>query len=251
MRTLLLPLAVAILASNVWAGVTASVFLADEETPLALREPNVPDVYRDIMVGTRLTILIESDQPGYWWGSLLIPWDQTDKGLVWGRGPSLDGTLLNFWGSCLEAAGEDAGAWLARNPDGVGVEFDSDKLTVPGEWFVFDYWAEAGGTCDVDFYVYDFEDITTFLSPARILSFTHVPSRDFDGDTIVNFRDFAPLASQWKLAVTPDPNAASSPDLNSDGLVDTFDVALFSQFWLECTDSNEPDTEPNAPASDR
>ena len=54
MRVALPLLLIAVLVSNVSASVTAKVYLADEEIPLALKDPNVPDVFRDIMVGTHL-----------------------------------------------------------------------------------------------------------------------------------------------------------------------------------------------------
>ncbi len=251
MRVVFSLLATAILTSSAWAGVTAGIFLADEETPLSLRDPNIPDVYRDIMVGTRLTILIESDQPGYWLGSLLIPWGPRDRGLVSGRGPSVDGGLLNFWGSCREAAGEDAGAWHAYGPSGEGVEFSSDWDAGPGEWFMFDYYAERIGTCDVGFYAYDWNDPASLLHPIRVLSLAHVPSRDFDADTTVNFKDFGNLASQWGRMALPDPSEDPCPsvDLNADGLVSACDMALFGEFWLKRTDFNEPNGNPNAPTS--
>ena len=36
-------------------------------------------------------------------------------------------------------------------------------------------------------------------------------------------------------------------DLNSDGLVDIGDLTLFSDYWLERTDCNEPAADPNDP----
>jgi hypothetical protein len=83
--------------------------------------------------------------------------------------------------------------------------------------------------------------------PIQTLSFTHVPSRDFNGDTIVNFQDLALLASHWGSKADPNsPDAAF--DLNADRRIDLGDLALFSEYWLERTDCSKAATNPNKPA---
>jgi hypothetical protein len=72
----------------------------------------------------------------------------------------------------------------------------------------------------------------------------------------VNFADFALLASLWRtdapdpnqLEPAPpiDPNTVLSADLNADDIVDIADLALFSAYWLERTDVNQPPADPNA-----
>lgn len=99
MRVALPLLLIAVLVSNVSASVTAKVYLADEEIPLALKDPNVPDVFRDIMVGTHLTIFIESDALVDSAGSLVTS-DPVDKGFLAGRGYPVE-----YQNSVLEAAG--------------------------------------------------------------------------------------------------------------------------------------------------
>ena len=89
--------------------------------------------------------------------------------------------------------------------------------------------------------------VVDFNTPMEILSFTHVPSRDYNGDTIVNFEDFALLASLWHEPADPQVHPATSVDLNGDAHIDPLDVALFSEFWLQRTDCNEPETEPAPP----
>lgn len=242
MRMLLPLVLAAILASNVGAGITASVYRADEKTPLPWTDPNVPDVYRDIMVGTRLTVFIESDRAEYSGGALLVPRDGEQNGLVSARGYREKDFVANFWDSCLEAAGDYPAVWERDMLEGRGVEFYTDFMPAEGRWFVFDYDAQRVGDCAVELYDYNQD----FYAPTQVLLFTHVPSRDFDRDTVVNFADFAPLAAQWRQAAVPDPNLNGSPDLNADGLVDSFDVALFSAYWLERTDVNDPVADPNS-----
>ncbi|MCJ7729293.1 MAG: hypothetical protein MUO27_05395, partial [Sedimentisphaerales bacterium] len=52
--------------------ISTRVYFRDSNTPLELADPNVPWVYRDIMVGTRLTIIVDSNASGSWSGGLLI-----------------------------------------------------------------------------------------------------------------------------------------------------------------------------------
>ena len=83
---------------------------------------------------------------------------------------------------------------------------------------------------------YDFS--VSFDVPIETLAFTHVPSRDFNGDTVVDFKDLALLASHWDL--NADPNSPDGPfDLNADGRIDLGDLALFSEYWLERTDCGD------------
>lgn len=238
MKMLLSLVVMAILASNAWPAVTANVFLADEQTPLLLIDPNVPNVYRPIMVGTRLTIFISSDTAGGWQGFLEIPRQDVGIGILAGRGYRDYGWLGRYEGSCLEAAGTFAGVQFHESSRGISFDLFADFDAIPGEWFVLDYYAEMLGKCDIGFYYYT----KTMLDPLGVLSFTHVPSRDFDGDTIVNFVDFAFLASQWEQQAVVDPNMNGSPDLDDNGVVNIFDMALFSSYWLDRTDFNEPNT---------
>ena len=59
-------------ASVTLGGVFTKVYLADGKTPLELADPNIPLLYRDVMAGTRLTIIVSSDSGGYWGGDLAI-----------------------------------------------------------------------------------------------------------------------------------------------------------------------------------
>ena len=251
MRVTLSLALVAVLASSVWAGVTAKVYLADEETPLEPNDPNVPDIYRDIMVGTHLTIFIESDTPEPGMGALLIPWEDTTQGLLGGRSPEQH----IYWGSCLEAAGDDPVVVRMSSMRGDGFTFGAHLMAEAGRWFVFDYYATEAGICEIERsdYLAALEDPDFdggIPDPVQVLSFSHVPSRDFDNNTIVDFTDFASLAAMWDQPAITDPNVVHPEDINADGLVDTLDMLLFADYWLEKTDFNEPANEPNEPPTD-
>jgi hypothetical protein len=116
---------------------------------------------------------------------------------------------------------------------------------VAGDWFVLDYVAEQIGLCSVGLF-----DLTSSLTvPIETLSFTHVPSRDFDGDGIVNFADFVSLASHWGQPADPNAGSAGPWDLDADRLVGPADLGMFSEYWLERTDCSSPVAEPNVPAA--
>jgi hypothetical protein len=239
MKTLLPLLVAAVLVSNVWAGVSASVYLADETTPLALTDPNTPGVYREVMVGTRLTIFVNSDTGGYWTGSLFIPWKYWQAGRLSARGYNDDPNLPRYAGSCLEAAGYLPVVTSLNSPSGLGFDLTADWDAIAGEWFVLDYHAEEVGTCSVELHESAGNLVTGLIDVLLdVLSFNHVPSRDFDGDAIVNFVDFAVFASEWGRGGEPDPGAEPAADLNADTLVNAQDMALFCEYWLERTDFN-------------
>lgn len=224
------------LASVAAAEVSVRVFRHDGKTPLTLADPNDPNVYRDIMVGTRLVLLVNSDRGGCWWGSLQVTLDDWERGQLAGRGFDPNSPTLNYEGSCLEAAGLLPTVSFVESSDMLGFDLSTTRYAVPGDWFVLDYHALAAGTCSAGLFDYDFD----FFTPKMILSFNHVPTRDFKGDTIVNFKDFALLASQWRQATPPDPNAVSPFDLDADRFIGIRDMERFSDYWLERTDCNEP-----------
>lgn len=230
MRKLVVLGLAAVLAPAALAKVWTTVYRCDGVTPLEAVDPNHPTVYRDIMVGTRLVLLVSSDQGGYWRGSLQFSPEEATYATLSGRG--YVNVPANYRDSCLVAAGKTARAIPHANSFYVGVEFWT-SLTLPvapGDWFVFDYRAEQVGTCDVG--LYDFS--ISFDVPIEALSFAQVRSRDFNGDTVVDFTDLALLASRWGWEA--DPNSPAGPcDLNGDGRIDLGDLALFSEYWLERT----------------
>ena len=245
MRMLLALTVITILAPMAVAKVWTTVYRCDETTPLALVDPNHPGVYRDIMVGTKLVIVISSDTSEYLGGQLRLSWDDEKYASLSGRGYTVGPTGPNYAGSRLEAAGNHAGVYDYVDPRGIGLEFVSDLMdAVPGDWFVVDYHAEQAGSSDVGLYdlLGDPNDPNV---PVSTLSFTHVLSRDFNGDGIVNFEDLHLLAQSWHSPINLDPNdPAAKCDLNTDGGVNIRDLALFSEYWLERTDCNGPVTDP-------
>ena len=124
---------------------------------------------------------------------------------------------------------------------GIGLAFQNDTVphitdghpAYPGDWFVVDYYAEQAGPCVVRFYDSSAGDDTLL----QTLSFTHIPSRDFNDDAMVDFKDFARFASGWRSAGDPGSSPTADLDLNADGRVDLADLASFSRRWLERLDS--------------
>ncbi len=222
------------LISAATGDIWTTVYLADGNTPLELADPNIPYVYKDIMVGTRLTIVVSSDIAEYWSGGALvieIP-DMNIIGRLYGRDcDRIDPCLpdVECLGSCLPAAGEFPTVWSAEYP-GPGFLLCVDEPNV-GDWFILDYNALDIGDCNVAFY--DYERNQT--EPVDILAFHHVRTRDFDNNTIANFSDYAILASYWQENDCSDPDFCQGTDLNTDGCVDYNDLMLFAGYWLEMT----------------
>ncbi len=251
MRTLFVLVIAMAVAPLAFAKVWTTVYRCDETTPLAAVDANHPTVYRDIMVGTRLVIVVSSDAPGLygdhqlWSGGLVISRDDWQRGTLSGRG--YNEQRRNYDGSTLAAAvllGRASAQYREYlQPDtGNGFDLRPGQYSIAGDWFVLDYHAKQTGSCDVGLYDFD----ASIDVPLETLSFTHVPSRDFNGDTIVNFRDLALLASRCGTVVAPDPNDRNAPfDLDANGRVDVGDIASFSEYWLERTDCGKPVTDPN------
>jgi len=74
-RTFIL-LSIAVLLTSVGsAQVSVSVYQPDGHTLLGPADPNLIHAYRDIMVGTRLVLVVNSELGGYWTGGLLLTWN--------------------------------------------------------------------------------------------------------------------------------------------------------------------------------
>jgi hypothetical protein len=170
---------------------------------------------------------------------LMVP-DDWGIGALSVRGePGLpfDPNLPSYPDSAFEAAGSGRTVRSRSNSELKGVDFTAWFDAVPGDWFVVDYHAESVGVCSIGLYADLLIDEDLLID---FLSFHHVPSRDFNRDTIVNFADFVLLASKWRQQVAPDWDWVNSVDLDGDGYVGMFDIALFSEYWLERTDCNDP-----------
>lgn len=242
MRVLLVSMAIVALASAATARVWTRAYRCDETTPLAALDANHPTVYRDIMVGTHLVFVISSDDGADWTGALLLSWDDANDATLSGRG-YVPGPPPTYAGSCLDAAGTRAAADDYIGPEGLGLVFQNDgdsyqrgyQPAVTGDWFICDYRAEQVGRCDVSLYV-------PFPAPdmlSETFSFTHVASRDFNGDGIVNFRDLVPLAARWHSPIDPS-SADAGLDLDADLRIDSSDLARFTEHWLERMDCQAP-----------
>jgi hypothetical protein len=258
-RTLLVLTTIIILAPLAAARVWTSVYRCDEATPLAPLDANHPTIYRDIMVGTRLVIVISSDTNEPASGALRLSWDDANNATLSARG--YDPESFSYRGSCLEAAGRGATVWDTMDSYTVGLEYYNDSMTaVAGHWFVFDYRAVQVGSVSIELHgflpgddvlggkdVFPGDDVLPGKDILlETLSFTHAASRDLNGDGIVNFEDLALLAPYWRSPVTADPNSSAAAfDLDANGHIDVGDLAPFSAYWLERTDCNEAATGPN------
>jgi len=205
------------------AEVLTRVCLADGNTPLELADPCIPYVYRPIMVGTHLTIIISSDtNSAEWFGGALTLWDANlDYGVLPGGLP-------------LPAAGPNAIVypWIDSSEEHYveGLAFGGGRNPSIGDWFIVDYNAISMGNCSVFFYDWDVS-----LDPLYQMSFTHVGTRDFNDDGIVNFEDFAVLGSNWQRTDCSGPQNCSGTDLDADGHVGISDLIQFAEYWLEKT----------------
>lgn len=272
MTKLLVLAAVAFCAPIAGAKVWTVVYRCDGVTPLSAIDPNFPYIYPDIMVGTKLVLVVRSDAPVIdpnapavdvpfpssnpasfsqkWAGSLSISWDDRLHGTLSGRG--YNAQWRNYEGSCLPAAGTILPVGAARagyreNAGGAWFDLAVDMTNVAGDWFVLDYRARQTGICHV--MQYDQVGNPRVLTLTEVLSFNHVSSRDFNGDTVVDSRDFSLLAAHWGSTASPDPNdPAAAFDLDGDGRVAIGDIASFSEYWLQRTDCLPPAEDGNDPA---
>ena len=184
--------------------------------------------YQDIMVGTKLTIIVDSNVAEEWYGGALgIEGTDTDRGVLYGR--DYDG--FEYPGSVLPAAGDFAAVWETVSY-GTGFELYGGEEPDIGNWFIIDYNAIDIGDCNVVFYDLEVSD----TEPNDILSFHHVRTRDFYKNTKVDFDDFALLALYWQETNCGDSNDCEGADLDINGKVDANDVTLFSDYWLESTE---------------
>jgi len=214
------------------AKVTTRVCLADGNTPLELADPNVPYVYRDIMVGTKLTIIVSSDTSGSWGqdgSGLYIRTSDIGYGVLSGR--DYNDTTHDWAGSRFEAAGSKARVNNWTDPEVTGFDLYGHSSAIPGDWFIIDYTALEVGSCTVQFWDYNI----SWDQPICCHQFSHVPTRDFDSSTKVDFADLAIFASQWLEGGCMNPDWCNTSDLDHDGTVDSNDFALFAEYWLDRT----------------
>ncbi len=230
MKRLIL-LAIFLSMASVAAGeVSVRVCLADGNTPFEPVEPN-SHVYPDIMVGTKLTIIVDSNVAENWIGGRLTIEDANmDYGVLSARDYNYD---TNDWeGSRFPAAGTRARVYTYEQMGVYGFQLLGHNSAVAGDWFIIDYNATAVDICKVGFYDHSID----WFNPIYYLEFSHVRTRDFNKDKIVDFKDFAILASYWPVVDHNDPNWCEGTDLDIDNDVDLNDLKLFVEYWLKRTE---------------
>ena len=232
---------VIVFTSLVCGQTTVTVYEADGTTPFD---------YRDIMTGTKLTLVVSSDSNDYWSGGLFIGGDNRTLGTLSAR--DYDANTRDYTGSHFEEAGnlakvtgwKDSSIWGFDMFTFYPTYGDSNsENTLSGNWFIIDYTAEKAGDCNVGFYDYS----VSWDAPVYYLAFTQSGSCDFNNDKKVDFQDYAILASNWNRTDCAEPNWCDGTDLNLDGNVDFTDLIGFMDFWLWPNSPNDNDTEPQIP----
>ena len=223
------------IAPIVTARVTVEVYEADGNTPF--------DCNDDIMVGTKLAIVLSSDSNEYWSGGLFVEEQDKNIGTLAGRG--LDPNGKDYKDSHYEDAGDfsivtewkDSSIWGFDLYTFYPVDGNSDNnSTTQGNWYIIDYEANDVGDCNIGFYDYNI----SWSDPNYILSFYHSPTRDLSSDGEVDFVDFAIFVSQWQANDCNDPNWCDGADLDRDNNVRFDDLGLFVEYWLWDADSEMP-----------
>jgi cyclophilin family peptidyl-prolyl cis-trans isomerase len=111
-------------------------------------------------------------------------------------------------------------------------DIDNDGATngVDFAWFAH-FWKNHGSEIAADLDrngIVDMTDVQLFtedwVRPAGVLSATEA---DFNGDDIVNCRDFAILAKEWLQVGT-----YKTSDINGDRIVNIYDLDLLAEDWL-------------------
>jgi hypothetical protein len=223
------------------------VYEADGVTPF--------DFNSGVMVGSKLVFVVISDSNDNWSGGLFIKGQDRALGTLTGR--DKDPTSRDWTGSHYVNAGALAKVTAWRDSSIWGFDlhtflpfypFDNnivDDSTVPGNWFVIDYYADEVGDVNVEFYEYNDYGIS-WREPNDVFTFFNVPTRDLNSDEVVDFGDFALFSSQWSDNDCDDPDWCAGADIDRDGDVDHNDLGLFVEYWLWPDSDNGPD-EPDSP----
>ena len=217
------------------------VYEADGVTPF--------DINGSVMVGSKLVFVVISDSNDNWSGGLYITGQDRVLGTLAGR--DKDPNSRDWTGSHYADAGDFARVTSWKDTYIWGFDlytyypvdnYSEANSTVPGNWFVIDYYADEVGECSVGFYDYDI----SWAEPNYLITFLNAPTRDLNSDEAVDFRDFATLSSQWNNTGCGAPNWCAGADIDRDGDVDGSDLGLFVEYWLWPDSDNSPD-EPGAP----
>jgi hypothetical protein len=197
----------------------------------------------DIMVGSKLTLIVSSDTDDYWSGGLFIAGQ--DRALATLSARDLDPNIRDHTDSHYEEAGDMARVTAWKDSEIWGFDlYGSDINAVAGDWFIIDYKATGVGNPNLGFYDYS----NSWHEPNLLLTFHHVPTRDFNRDEIVDISDYATLASRWLYENCSDPNWCGGADISRDSWVDMVDFALFEKYWLWGAPPGEEPNYPDEPA---
>ena len=181
----------------------------------------------DIMVGSKLTLIVSSDTGDYWSGGLFIAGQ--DRALATLSARDSDPNIRDYTDSHYEGAGDMAKVTAWKDSEIWGFDlYGSDVNAVAGDWFIIDYEATDVGNPSVGFYDYSI----SWNDPISLLTFHHVPTRDFNRDEIVDISDYVTLAYCWLNENCSEPNWCGGTDISRDGWVDMVDFALFEKYWL-------------------
>jgi hypothetical protein len=208
----------------------ASVALGEVSTRVCEADGNTPFDGRNIMVGTKVTIIVSSDSGGYWSGALTIEGTNLNYGALSAR--DYNENTYDWEGSRFDAAGTEARVYTYEEAGKYGFQLLGDSSAVAGDWFIIDYNGVSVGDCNVGFY----DHSVSWYEPIYYLPFSHIRTRDFNNDTVVDFADFALFGSYWQAADCNDSNWCEGTDLDTSGNVDANDLALFVDYWLERTE---------------
>jgi hypothetical protein len=196
--------------------------------------------YGQIMVGTELAIVIDSNAAEEWSGRLVLENSDMNDGKLFAIGP-YDEYGSGYAGSILPAAGtgtavfDAATEWPEENKLVQGFDFWSAYSDInSGDWYIIDYNAVQVDDINIAFYWWDY-----FSTPDHGLIyelwFTQVPTRDFNADWQVDFKDFSVFAGYWYDTNCIDVNGCEGADLDTSGAVDVNDLMLFTEYWLKKT----------------
>jgi hypothetical protein len=197
----------------------------------------------DIMVGSKLTLIVSSDTGEYWSGGLFIAGQ--DRALATLSARDSDPNIRDYTDSHYEEAGDMAKVTAWKDSEIWGFDlYGSDINAVAGDWFIIDYEATGVGDPNVGFYDYS----NSWNEPNLLLTFHHDPTRDFNRDEIVDISYYATLASCWLDENCSDPNWCGGADISRDSWVDMVDFALFEKYWLWGAPPGEEPNYPDEPA---
>jgi len=114
-----------------------SIVAADVSTRVCEADGSTLFDGRDIMVGTRLTIIVSSDVNELWEGGLFITDPYRDYGLLYGR--DYNDVTGDWEGSRFDKAGAEARVYDWQDDFVSGFDIYGDENAIKGDWYIIDY----------------------------------------------------------------------------------------------------------------